>query len=212
MARRLILVRRAAALRFYKNGWQSWSPTLVLDCAGEDVDATPPVIAPGTRPAAVDGRFVSDMMTAIVEPQSNNGVVAGFVSNADQFSHLWFERGGGTLTAASYADGIEVAHRQTLASERLYIDTTDAPLDALCRYGDELALQMEALPHDAVTSGWCSWYHYFTKVSEADVLENLEFLAARKDDAAGGVRADRRRVPGGDRRLADRRTRSSRTA
>lgn len=164
-------------LRFYKHGWQSWSPTLVLDCAGEDVDATPPVIAQGTRPPVADGRFVSDMMTAIADPASGHGIVAGFISAADQFSHLWFDRGESALAAASYADGIEVAHRATLASEILYIEPSAAPLDAMSRYGDSLALQMEALPFDAVTSGWCSWYYYFANVTEADVLANLAFLS-----------------------------------
>jgi alpha-galactosidase len=164
-------------LRFYKHGWQSWSPTIVLDCAGEDIEATPPVISQGTRPAAQDGRFVSDLVTALVDPVSNVGLVTGFISTSDQFSHLWFERDGSSLTAASYADGIEVAHRETLASEVLYIEPTSEPLAALGRYGDALGLQMEALPYDGVTSGWCSWYYYFTQVTEAEVLANLDFLA-----------------------------------
>jgi alpha-galactosidase len=167
----------ANTLRFYKHGWQSWSPTLVLDCALEDIDATPPVIAQGTRPPHAEGRFVSDLMTAIADPSSGRGIVAGFISAADQFSHLWFDRDDNALTADSYADGIEVPHRATLASERLYIEPSTAPLDAMCRYGDALALQMEALPVDSVTSGWCSWYYYFTNVTEADIIANLDFLA-----------------------------------
>lgn len=167
----------ADTLRFYKHGWQSWSPTLVLDCRAEHIDATPPVIAPGTRPPQVEGRFVSDLMTAIADPASGHGIVAGFISAAGQFSHAWFDRDESALTAASHADGVEVAHRAILASERLYIEPSASPLDAVCRYGDALALRMEALPYDVVTSGWCSWYYYFTNVTEADVLANLEFLA-----------------------------------
>lgn len=167
----------ADTLRFYKHGWQSWSPTLVLDCGAEDVDATPPVIAQGTHPPPAAGRFVSDLMTAIADPLSGHSIVAGFISAADQFSHVWFDRDESALTAASHADGVEVAHRAILASERLYIEPSASPLDSLCRYGDALALQMEALPYDVVTSGWCSWYYYFTNVTEADVLANLEFLA-----------------------------------
>jgi alpha-galactosidase len=174
---KLDLGAAAETLRFYKHGWQSWSPTLVLDCSGEDIDATPPVIAQGTRPAPVDGRFVSDMMTAIVHTTSGYGVVAGFISAADQFSHVWFDCDASALTAVSYADGIEVAHRATLASELLYIAPSSAPLDAMSRYGDALAVQMEALPYDVVTSGWCSWYYYFQGISEAEVLTNLEFLS-----------------------------------
>ena len=166
------------ALRFYKHGWQSWSPSLVLDCSGEDVPMSPPVIAPGTQPTPADGRFVSDLMTAIVDPASGYGLVAGFVSAADQFSHVWFDRDAGSLSAVSHADGIELGPRATLASERLYIEPSDAPLEAMCRYGDALGREMEALPYDAVTSGWCSWYYYFQGISEAEVLANLDYLAA----------------------------------
>jgi alpha-galactosidase len=166
------------ALRFYKHGWQSWSPTLVLSCWGEDEPASPPVIGPGTQPPPAPGRFVSDLVTAIADPNAGHGLIAGFVSAADQFSHIWFDRDSDGISAASYADGIELAPRAVLASERLYIEPSDAPTQALCRYGDALAGEMDALPYDAVTSGWCSWYYYFQGISEAEVISNLEHLAA----------------------------------
>jgi alpha-galactosidase len=166
------------ALGFYKHGWQSWSPSLVVDCSGDDVPMSPPVIGPGTQPPPADGRFVSDLMTAIVDPASGYGVVTGFVSAADQFSHVWFDRDAGALSAVSHADGIELASRATLASERLYIEPSDTPVEAMCRYGDALGREMDALPYDGVTSGWCSWYYYFQGISEAEVLANLDYLAA----------------------------------
>ena len=36
-------------------------------------------------------------------------------------------------------------------------------------------------------SGWCSWYHFFERVSEADVLRNLEALAAARPEIAVDV-------------------------
>jgi alpha-galactosidase len=166
------------ALRFYKHGWQSWSPSLVLDCSGEDLPMSPPVIAPGTQPSPADGRFVSDLMTAIVDPVSPYGLVVGFVSAADQISHVWFDRDAGVLSAVSHAEGIELAPRAILASERLYIEPSNTPIEAMSRYGDALGREMEALPYDVVTSGWCSWYYYFQGISEAEVFANLDYLAA----------------------------------
>lgn len=32
-----------------------------------------------------------------------------------------------------------------------------------------------------VPSGWCSWYYYYPHVTEADILENLDFLARNRD-------------------------------
>lgn len=170
--------------RFYKQGWQSWSPTLVLPCAGEDIVVAPPLHAPATTAEPRDGRFVSELITAIVEPGSNTGVIAGFVTAADQFSQVWFDREGAALSSASYADGLEVAPEGTLASETLYVEPTREPLRSLERYGDVLAPEMHALPaaKAEVASGWCSWYRFWTGVTEEDVVSNLEYLAAHNDE------------------------------
>src|SRR3989442_3770406 len=66
---RLNLTSPAETWRFYKHGWQSWSPTLVLECSGEDLSMATPVIAPGTQPGAKEGRFVSEMVKGIVAPE-----------------------------------------------------------------------------------------------------------------------------------------------
>ena len=76
----------------------------------------------------------------------------------------------------------ELAPKAVLASEALYIQASSRPAHALKRYGEALALEMEALPVGEVTSGWCSWYYYFTGVTEADIVSNLDFLAERKDE------------------------------
>jgi alpha-galactosidase len=115
-----------------------------------------------------------------VDPAADYGLVAGFTSAADQFSHVWLDRDEGTLTAASWADGVAVAHKAVLASERLYLQPAGQPVRALERYGSALGREMEALPVPGVTSGWCSWYYYFQGISEAEVLANLEHIAANR--------------------------------
>jgi alpha-galactosidase len=162
-----------ANLRFYKHGWQSWSPTLVLDCSGDDLPMSPPVIGPGTQPPAPAGRFVSDTMTAIVNPETDAGIVVGFITASDQFGHVWFDRDDSTLTAIAHADGVRLGRRDIVASESLYIEPTTDPACAMIRYGDALAREMEAIPSGPVTSGWCSWYYYWQGVTEAEVLANL---------------------------------------
>jgi alpha-galactosidase len=172
----------ADALSFYKHGWQSWSPTVVVPCAGEDLVVSPPVSAQGTQPPPAQGRFVSDMVTALVDPESDYGVIAGFISSADQFSHVYFDRDAAALSTVSWADGIALAPKAVLSSETLYIQPSSRPAQALERYGEAMALEMGAPVVGEVTSGWCSWYHYFTGVNEADIIANLDFLASHKDD------------------------------
>ncbi len=169
-------------LSFYKHGWQSWSPTIVLKCAGEDLVVSPPVSGPGTQPFPGPGRFVSDLVTALVDPASHYGLVAGFITTANQFSHLHFDRDDSALSAISWPDGIELAPRAVLSSETLYLHPSRDPVRALQSYGSALGRAMDALPVGDVTNGWCSWYYYFTNVTEADIIANLEFLAAHKEE------------------------------
>ena len=94
-ARTLDVGAPAETLRFYKHGWQSWSPTLVLDCAGEDVAVQPPVIGAGHRarrlPRAIHlGPRHGNRRSG----RPTTALVAGFISAADQFSHVWFDRDG----------------------------------------------------------------------------------------------------------------------
>ena len=49
-------------------------------------------------------------------------------------------------------------------------------------------------------TAWCSWYHYFERVTQADIEENLR--RHRRPRPRRRRRADRRRLPGRDRRLA----------
>jgi alpha-galactosidase len=166
--------------RFYRHGWQSWSPTLLLDCAAEDIPMAAPVIGPRTQPAARAGRFVSEMMTAVVSPLSERGVVAGFVTTGEQMSQVWLDREGGRLTAASYADGITVPPGGRLSSEWLLLEPTASPLESMERYGDALGSIMGALPAEKIATGWCSWYCYWQGVTEGDILANLEELSRRR--------------------------------
>jgi alpha-galactosidase len=170
----------AASWRIYREGWQNWTPALVLPVSGEDIQMSPPVIGTLTRPPAQPGRFLSEMMTAIADPASNAGLVAGFVSTADQFSQLWLDREPQSLTAASHADGIAVPPGGRLASERLLIEPATDALAAMQRYGDALKAEMRAVPWPQPVSGWCSWYYYYQGVTEEDILANLEFLRWHK--------------------------------
>jgi alpha-galactosidase len=183
---RLGLGRSSRRWRFYKQGWQSWSLTLSLSCAQDDPPAPPPIVGPSAV-APQKGRFTSDLVGLVADPTSGVSLLAGFVTAADQLSQIRLEllggsQASGTLSAVSYADGITLAPGHGLLSEKLLVDVSGPPVDALARYGDALGRQMGALGWQNVPSGWCSWYYYFGGVSEQAVLENVEFLAAHRDE------------------------------
>jgi len=183
---RLGLGRSCRRWRFYKHGWQSWSPTLSLSCAQDDPPAPPPIVGPSSA-TPQKGCFTSELVGLVGDPTTGASLLAGFITTADQQSQVRLElprgkQASGSLSAMSYADGITVAPGQCLLSEKLLVDVTEPPLGALARYGDALGRQMGALGWQHVPSGWCSWYYYFGGVSEQAVLENLEFLSAHRDE------------------------------
>ncbi len=176
-----VLKAQPTAWRFYKHGWQSFSPALTLCADDDDIPPFSPVVDPATRPLG-QGHLVSELVTSLHEPASGQTITAGFLSTADQFSQVWLEREAATLTTASYADGIEVAPGAGLSSERAAIDITPDPLSALLRCGDALGREMGALAWPHIPSGWCSWYQYFTGVTEEDIVANLERLGEIRDE------------------------------
>jgi alpha-galactosidase len=179
-AGRLDLGSPAGDWRIYKEGWQNWSPALVLPVSGEDLPMSPPVVGPATRPPERPGRFLSEMMTAIAGPGSGASLVTGFTTAADQFSQVWLDRDEAALTAASYADGVGLAPGGRLASERLLIEPGAGPQAAMRRYGDALATDSGAVPWPTPVAGWCSWYCYWQGVSEEAVLANLDYISEHR--------------------------------
>ncbi|HEY3314326.1 MAG TPA: glycoside hydrolase family 36 protein [Bacillota bacterium] len=193
-AARVLPERPSSSLLVYQNGWQSWSAALVKPLTARDPDPLLPLVkVMGTNPARRGtwrrGHIGSDFFSAIgVE---GDGLVLGFLTMRDQFSEVVFESRAGRAAGASagagpggpraaamarsWADGYELAPGGTLASETLFIWAGD-PAEGLELYAAEAGRAMKAITWDHVPTGWCTWYHYFTKVTEGDVLDNLEHL------------------------------------
>ena len=80
-------------------------------------------------------------------------------------------------------DGVEIAPGATYECPPvLLIDGRDS-LAMIDRYAGEVAAEMHARVPDHVPTGWCSWYYFYNRVSEADVLSNLEAMQRDKHPA-----------------------------
>lgn len=162
-----------------QTGWQSWSvatPPVVLPL--EAPPPPPPVISPMLPPTEAE-RTLLPWMT-LLHTTSRHSLLAGFVTAFDQAGILSIQLAHQShrFVASSYAEGVPLAPGETRRSEELLLifDRDDpAALDA---YARELAATMQARPWPHVPTGWCSWYYFFTTVSEEDVLRNLETLSA----------------------------------
>ncbi|HXK32770.1 MAG TPA: glycoside hydrolase family 36 protein [Dehalococcoidia bacterium] len=172
---RLQLASRPEGVRVYRHGWQSWSPTLSLGGADRDVQSSPPVLAPHA-PHQQPGRFAPDDVAVLFDPQSGRSLLAGAVTARDWLTRVVADVPGRSLDAVCDADAVPLAPGETAWSERLLVDLSGHPNEQLERYGDALGREMGARVPAATPSGWCSWYYFYTGVTEDDIIRNLRFL------------------------------------
>jgi len=87
------------------------------------------------------------------------------VTARDFITQVFIDAPGKAIDARCLTDGISIAPRETVWSERIAVDLCGRPQEQLERYGDALGRLMSArLPRPA-PSGWCSWYYFYTTVT-----------------------------------------------
>jgi alpha-galactosidase len=178
---RLRLQSKPPEWRVYRHGWQSWAPTLSLGGAHLDVQSAPPVLSP-EPPQREPGRFASDDVGLLYDPASGRSLLAGAVTARDFISQVFVDAPAQAIDARCLADGIAVAPGETLWSERVAVDLVGHPNEQLERYGDALAREMGARAPKPAPAGWCSWYYFYTQVTEEDVVRNLRFIESHRGE------------------------------
>ena len=147
-----------AAAVVYPEGWQSWTPTTAYPVTAVQhgpVDRRQEVL--GYRGSMVQGGFIADGLLAVVPAPGEP--VHIFSGVGQEVPRIAARPDGGILRIT--ADG--PLHHGT------YPGTLDQALRA---WAGERAVPLRPAP-----TVWCSWYHYFTGVTEADVIENLDAMA-----------------------------------
>lgn len=186
------LIRDLSQLNFYSNGWQSWSNNYIL--TNKQKWPSSPVkygrINLENQDQRVSGFFQSEYHTVIYHPFYKTGLVMGFITLKDQFSRILMDppSSSGTLDwlcAYSQTDGILLTDLNSgiKQSEIIMIALVPTPnsyeiLSDICRIGGILE---KARLHSNIIAGWCSWYYYYTKVKETDMIKNLEYFKKNSD-------------------------------
>lgn len=161
--------------RIYRNGWQSWSPTMSLGGAQPDFRSAPPVNAP-EPPEREPGRFASDDVAVLYDPASRRSLLCGAATARGFLTQIAIDGPARSIDARCLADGIPLDPGATVWSDRIAVDVVGSPNEQLERYGDALGRLMDARVPERQPSGWCSWYYFFTNVTEDDIVRNLRFL------------------------------------
>jgi len=175
----------------YTMGYQSWSPAgakRVYELQERPRFSTPRIMtySPSHEVPRQRGAHLCDWMCSIKDTQTKNAFLAGFITLADQQGQilLYANPAKGEveyLRAETDADGVEVAAGGEILSEELLFGFTTDPVGALAEYASTLGRNMNAKKWDGVPAGWCSWYKYYTRVRESDVLNNLGSLEQLRD-------------------------------
>jgi len=169
-------------LRFLRHGWQSWSFSAgrALDDAGEPAFPSGPWLrgmhhALGAPPPDRAGWHESDLVSVASGPRGS--CLAGLLECGVATGVVYLRRHGDDLLVeveARFEAPLEPGARLEL--ERVLVALGDDPNRLLETFADELGARAGARTGSPFQAGWCSWYQFFGKVSEADLLRNLEAL------------------------------------
>ncbi len=181
---------RGGSLRFLRNGWQSWSATGArdLDDAGEPAFPSGAWLrglhhALGAPAEDRRGWHESHLLTVVGETPRGPACLVGVLERGRAFGVLYARRDGDdVLLEAELAVDARLEPGEVRPLERVRValgQDASALLEAFGEAHGRLASARTARPF---LSGWCSWYHCFDRVSEADVLRNLEALAAARPE------------------------------
>lgn len=91
-----------------------------------------------------------------------------------------------TVTAVSLVydvDGLQLAPGESITLPPVALREGHDPLALVEQYADAVATRMRARVPATVPTGWCSWYYFYDRVTEADVLANLEAMVRERHPA-----------------------------
>jgi alpha-galactosidase len=188
------LGQRLGEPAFLSNGWQSWNHTGVYG-AGQRSRRTrlgpftvPMRINPGTPHPKRAGLFGSDMFGVVGDRLHRIGLLAGFLSQKQHFGSLeaLMDPFSPALRMWANGDGTDLRPGESMDTDWacLHFLHLDEP-HPLAPYLDAAARENNVvLPEtpEGIPVGWCSWYHYFQKVTAADIRANIAEAARLRDE------------------------------
>lgn len=178
----------------FRNGYQSWSGSRAYGV--EEADADPwwrflrDVQTDAAHPASGRrGAFRSDLVAVIADRAGGAALGIGFLDAARFFTAVEVEAPRGRLRRlAAVVDGDRRPLRpgERLELPPLWLAAGPDGWGLLEQWAAGCGVAMQARVPERTPIGWCSWYYYFTRVRERDVIDNLERLRRLR----GRIRCD----------------------
>ncbi len=177
-------------ISWFKNGWQSWSSCELFFGNQRDAEGSSTEILKmiyDNQDYVIKGRFYSEYCTVITDLSSHNSLILGFVSLKDQFSRIIIDYDDYNilklLTAFGCTDNIHFNNSTINSSEELFISfkMENNGYIGLIDYAKIVNLNTKESRSTQIPIGWCSWYYYFTNISQEQMIKNLEFFKNHRD-------------------------------
>jgi alpha-galactosidase len=174
----------------YAHGWQSWSPTGCYPVAGTAARPASPNMQtmcyrPG-RPAPERGLQGEGLLA--VNPGDGGPVhlfaaadplrQAPSIRAALSGDRLLVTADDPAAVAASTVEGVSGRPVARWPPGTDWSTVDDDLVRALAGWADSLARRAAVGPVRPAPTVWCSWYQYYTAVTGADMLENLDAIGA----------------------------------
>lgn len=145
----------------------------------------------------------SDMFTCMADRGSRVGLIAGFLSQREQFGCIATNDAFDHISVRCACDGVTVRPSSSptpLITDWFYIQAVRNidEVEPLALYmvtsGRYNSARVEQFLvgtklRDTPPSGWCSWYHFFSNIREENLVNNAEAMVTIK--AANGLHAKR---------------------
>lgn len=175
-------------LFLYLEGWQMATPCGIRKFTDRDYrfDAwyMPYAVAEPEDYSELPNHFRAEHIMMFHAPANQETLLMGFVTTGNQFGHfktVLSETGVDSLDIRSSCDGMLVEPGDTVCSETLALMQGTDGFELQCRYADLLGQNMKARTHQMPPIGWCSWYYYFSEVTQADIALNVAYLAEHRE-------------------------------
>lgn len=185
-----LLSLAGSRLRIFREGWTMASPAASIRLGETDFKLNPEykpfaTSAPAEYFDSEPNRFSGEYLAILHDHVSGVSALAGFVSSHNQMARIAVDIDNDGITsfeAVVSCDGMEMDPGDRVSSEELVIMAGTDGYGLLEEFADIWGKRMNALTWEHFPTGWCSWYYYFEKVSEKDMLENIAWLKERKSD------------------------------
>lgn len=132
----------------------------------------------GLRPKAFKDYIASDMFTVLANTSTKMGITMGFISQREQFGYISTDRDYRAVNVYCDLDGVHVSGGSTVVTDWFAIHlqpNLDEDFQAMYINLSGFYNSADKLINKAYTPvGWCSWYHFFEKINEKVLYQNIE--------------------------------------